>query len=143
MQDYRKLKVWQEGHSLTLATYRTTEQLPREELYGLTSQMRRAATSIPANIAEGCGRVSNAELARFLTIASGSAFELDYYLLLARDLGMLNGESYQTLHQQISKVRRMLNAFLQTLKDQKPRTNNQELTTKDQATKEFYEGHSQ
>jgi len=87
--------------------------------------MRRAATSIPANIAEGCGRVSNAELARFLTIASGSAFELDYYLLLARDLGMLNGESYQTLHQQVSKVRRMLNAFLQTLKDQKPRTNNQ------------------
>lgn len=87
MGDYRKVAVWVRAHRLTLDVYRATRQLPKEELYGLTSQLRRAASSVPANIAEGCGRNSDAELGRFLVIALGSATELDYHLLLARDLG--------------------------------------------------------
>ena len=89
MQDFKKLKVWQNSHNLTLAIYRATESFPSPELYGLTTQMRRSCSSIPANIAEGCGRDGDAEFARFLRIAMGSAAELDYHLLLARDLGFL------------------------------------------------------
>ena len=87
MKDFRTLTVWQEAHQLTLSIYRVTKNFPKDELYGLTSQMRRCSASIAANIAEGCGRRGNAEFARFLQIASGSASELDYHLLLARDLG--------------------------------------------------------
>jgi four helix bundle protein len=90
VQDYRHLKVWEKAHQLTLAVYKATVPFPKDELYGLTSQIRRACTSIPANIAEGCGRDGDAEFARFLRIAMGSASELDYHLLLARDLGFLN-----------------------------------------------------
>ena len=86
MQDFRDLKVWQKSHQLTLEVYRSTATFPREELYGLTSQIRRASSSIPANIAEGCGRNSPNELRRFLEIAMGAASELEYHLLLARDL---------------------------------------------------------
>jgi four helix bundle protein len=122
MQDYRKLKVWKRGHEVTFAIYSVTRDFPKEESYGLVSQMRRAATSIPANIAEGSGRNSSAELNRFVTIASGSAFELDYYLLLARDLGFISTERYNTLQNQLAELKRMLNAFIQKL-----RTNNQKL----------------
>jgi four helix bundle protein len=90
MQDYKKLKIWQKGHELTLLTYTVTKTFPKDELYGLTNQMRRAASSIPANIAEGCGRNSQAELGRFVTIAAGSAFELDYHAYLANDLNYLS-----------------------------------------------------
>lgn len=86
MKDFKDLKVWQKAHVLTLTLYRLTRIFPREELYGLTSQIRRCSASIAANIAEGCGRKGNAELHRFLQIAAGSASELDYHLLLARDL---------------------------------------------------------
>ncbi|WP_092769607.1 four helix bundle protein [Hymenobacter actinosclerus] len=86
MLDYRSLQIWQRSHQLTLQLYGLTKNFPREELFGLVSQMRRAAASIPTNIAEGCGRNSDAELARFLTIASGSASELDYQLLLSHEL---------------------------------------------------------
>lgn len=122
MQDYRKLKVWKRGHEVTLAIYSVTRDFPKEEFYGLVSQMRRAAKSIPANIAEGSGRNSSAELNRFVTIASGSAFELDYYLLLARDLEFISTERYDNLHNQLTELKRMLNAFIQKL-----RTNNQKL----------------
>ncbi|HEX2712253.1 MAG TPA: four helix bundle protein, partial [Candidatus Acidoferrales bacterium] len=83
MKDYRELKVWQRAHDLTLAVYQATGSFPREELYGLTTQMRRASSSIAANLAEGCGRGGDAELNRFCSIASGSASELQYFLLLA------------------------------------------------------------
>ena len=124
MQDYKKLKVWEKGHALAMLTYKLTKKFPKEELYGLTSQMRRAASSIPANIAEGCGRGSQAELRRFLTIASGSASELDYHAYLSKDLALLSDESYSEIHSHITELRKMLNAFIQTLT-----TNNQKLTT--------------
>lgn len=84
MKDFKKLIVWKKAHEMTLNIYRTTKSFPKDEVYGLTSQLRRAASSIPANIAEGCGRNSDAELARFLQIAAGSASEVEYHLLLAR-----------------------------------------------------------
>jgi four helix bundle protein len=97
MQDYRKLKVWRKAHELALAVYEVTARFPRVEIYGLTSQMRRAASSVPSNIVEGCGRGTNAELMRFLYIALGSANEIEYQLLFARDLGFLPPEAHDRL----------------------------------------------
>lgn len=116
MKDFRELKVWERSHQLTLAVYKTTAMLPKEEQYGLTSQIRRACSSIPANIAEGCGRNGDAELARFLQIAMGSASELDYHLLLARDLNFMNSREYEQLASELSEVKRMLNTFIQKLR---------------------------
>lgn len=96
--------------------YHATTAFPRDELYGLTSQIRRASSSIPANIAEGCGRSSNAELARFLEIASGSASELDYHLLLAKDLDLLTAEEHESMVDELAQIRKMLNAFIQKLR---------------------------
>lgn len=101
---------------MTLAVYKATTTFPRDELYGLTSQTRRSCSSIPANIAEGCGRGGDAELARFLQIAMGSASELEYHLLLARDLGFLNGSDYEQLTGEATEVKRMLTSFIQKLK---------------------------
>ena len=84
MLDFRQILVWEKAHSLTLEIHRTTARFPREELYGITSQLRRASASIPANIAEGFGRGGNVELARFLQIGMGSAYEVEYHALLAR-----------------------------------------------------------
>ncbi len=92
MKNFRDLRVWEKAHRLALSVYRATRTYPSEELYGLTSQSRRAAASIPANIAEGCGRGGNPELRQFLQIAIGSASELGYHLLLAHDLKLLNDE---------------------------------------------------
>ena len=89
VKDFRDLKVWQKAHQLTLVVYRITASFPREELYGLTTQLRRSCSSVSANLAEGCGRNGDAELARFCSIALGSASELDYRLLLARDLKLI------------------------------------------------------
>jgi four helix bundle protein len=112
MQDYKNLKVWERAHQLTLAVYQATATFPKEELYGLTSQIRRACASIPANIAEGTGRGSDAEMVRFLHIALGSASELDYHLLLARDLNFLNNSVHEQLTSELAEVKRMLNAFI-------------------------------
>ena len=116
MRDFRELKVWAKAHELTLAVYKATMTFPKDEQYGLTSQMRRASASIPANVAEGCGRGSDAELARFLQIAMGSASELEYHLLLAHDLGFLNREICKPLTQETIEVKRMLTGFIQKLK---------------------------
>jgi four helix bundle protein len=97
MKDFRDLRVWENSHQLTLDVYRVTKQFPREELYGLTSQIRRCSSSIGANIAEGCGKRGNNEFQRFLQIASGSASELDYHFLLARDLSYLPDAEYKRL----------------------------------------------
>ena len=115
MKDYRQLKVWERSHRLTVTLYRVTARFPAEERYGLTSQIRRAAASIPANIAEGCGRDGDAELARFCRIASGSASELDYHLLLAKELGLLGDNSYRDLANEMGELRRMITTFLKKL----------------------------
>ena len=115
MKDFRDLKVWERGHCLTVALYQETVRFPVEERYGLTSQIRRAAASIPANIAEGCGRDGDAELARFCRIAAGSASELDYHLFLAKDLGLLPQEAYDRLADEMTELRRMLTAFTNKL----------------------------
>ena len=116
MKDFRQLRVWEKAHHLTLAVYKATAAFPRAELYGLTSQTRRACVSIPANIAGGCGRSGDAELARFLQIAMGSASELEYHLLLARDLNLLNSSDYEHLANGVTEVKRMLTSFIQKLR---------------------------
>src|ERR1700742_2533527 len=113
MKDFRELKVWQKAHGLTLLIYKVTATYPREEVYGLTSQTRRACASIPANIAEGCGRRGDAEFARFLQIAMGSASELEYHLLLAHDLSFISNAHYERLSADVIEVKRMLASFLQ------------------------------
>jgi len=112
MRDFRELRVWEKAHELTLAVYRTTTSFPKTELYGLTSQMRRCSSSIPSNIAEGCGRNGNPELHRFLQIASGSGSELEYQLLLARDLNYLTPQDYQHVSSLTVEVRRMLTSLM-------------------------------
>lgn len=116
MKDFRSLKVWEKSHALTLAIYKATEGFPKQELYSLTNQIQRAAVSIPANIAEGCGKDSDAELKRYFTIAMGSASELEYLLLLAHDLGYLQEKVYQSMQTELVETRKMLNAFIQKLK---------------------------
>jgi four helix bundle protein len=116
VRDFRKLQVWEKAHELTQAVYRTTITVPTEELFGLTSQIRRASSSIPANIAEGCGRDGDAEFKRFLQIAMGSASELEYHLLLAHDLGYIEHEDYPRLEQNVTEVKRMLTGFIHRLK---------------------------
>lgn len=112
MKDFRDLLVWQKSHQLTLDVYRDTGLFPGDERFGLISQIRRSAASIPANIAEGCGRRGNAEFHRFLQMAMGSASEVEYQLLLSRDLSYLNSQSYKRLSEQVSEVKRMLAALL-------------------------------
>ena len=112
MKDFRNLKVWEEAHSLTLGIYGATARFPREELYGLSSQMRGCSSSIGANIAEGCGKRGNGEFQRFLQIASGSASELDYHLLLARDLHFLRDSDYRQIQNHLSELRRMLTSLI-------------------------------
>ncbi len=108
MRDFRGLQVREKSHDLTLRTYRFTSQFPREEMYGLTSQIRRACASIPTNIAEGCGRGSSADFARFLQIAMGSASETEYLMLLAHDLKYLNSDQYSELMDMVNHIKRML-----------------------------------
>ncbi len=113
MQDYRQLKVWQKSHSLVLRIYSATATFPELERYGLTSQMRRAAASVPANIAEGCGRAGAAELRQFLYISVGSATELEYFLLLARDLRFLPEKQQEALDASVREIKRMLTGLIQ------------------------------
>ena len=112
MKDFKELRVWQKAHALTLEIYQATKSFPRDEIYGLISQMRRAAVSVGANIAEGCGRRSDGELTRFLQIARGSASELEYHLLLARDLKLLANDTYQSFEKQLIEVQRMLTSLV-------------------------------
>jgi four helix bundle protein len=118
MRNYRDLQVWGKAHNLTLELYRVSRGFPREEIYGITSQLRRAAASIGANLAEGCGRRTSTELARFVRIAMGSASELDYHLLLSRDLGFINGDDFTRSEAELTEVRKMLTSFLQSIEEQ-------------------------
>ena len=116
MQNFRNLTVWEKAHRLTLDVYASSRAFPREEIYGLTSQARRAAASIGANIAEGCCRKGDAEMGRFLQMAMGSASEVEYHCLLARDLGLLRVGDYERLSAEIVEVKRMLASLIQKLR---------------------------
>lgn len=116
MFDFRKLHVWQLGFDITVSIYRVTRSFPKEELFGLTSQMRRAAASVPHNIAEGCGRESQAELLRFLVIAMGSASELASQMLLAQALNYLSAAESEMMSADIVRLRKMLSAYYTNIK---------------------------
>lgn len=120
MKDFKELKVWQKAYAFSLAIYEKSRAFPREEIYGLTSQLRRAAVSIGANIAEGCGRRSDGEFVRFLQIARGSASEVEHHLLLARDLKFLSAETCGDLDKRIVEVQRMLTSLVTSI-EEKPR----------------------
>lgn len=112
MRDYKKYTVWELGHEITLETYKLTKNFPNDENFGLTSQMSRASSSIPANIAEGCGRESDAEFKSFLIIAQGSASELEYFTILAKDLDYIMNKEFLSIHDKVNKVRRSLNSLI-------------------------------
>ena len=116
MKDFRNLKVWDRSHKLTLKIYGITRTFPVEEIYGLKSQMRRASVSIPTNIAEGCGRNSDAELARFLEIAMGSASELEYLVLLSKELNFLHNAVYNSLTAEIIEIKQMLGTLIKKIR---------------------------
>jgi four helix bundle protein len=111
MRNYRELLVWQKAHALTLRMYQITQSFPCDEKYGLISQIRRSCASLPANLAEGCGRRSDGEMSRFVQIAMGSGAELSYHLLLARDLNLLKEPEYQRLSHDLNEILMMLSSL--------------------------------
>lgn len=113
MRNFRNLSVWEKSHKLTLDVYKSTATFPKEEKYGLTSQMRRSASSVPSNIAEGCGRSTQAQLAYFLDIALGSSSELEYQILLAKDLSFISEQIFKEQTNQIIEIKRMLTSLHQ------------------------------
>jgi len=108
MQNYKDLKVWEKAHQFTLEVYEVTKTFPKEEVYSLTNQLRRAASSIPANIAEGCGKSTQAEFARYLNVSLGSANEAEYFLILSKDLKYLNEMLFNKLFTLINEIKAML-----------------------------------
>jgi len=116
MQDFRKLKVWEKAHNLTLLVYQLTMNFPKEELFGLRTQLRKTCVEIPAYIAEGCGKPNDAEFARCLHIALSFANRLEYYVLLAFDLEMFAEENYSQINSELIEVKKMLNTFSQRLR---------------------------
>lgn len=117
MRNFQELSIWQRSHSLTLKFYSASQNFPKDEMFGITSQMRRSSSSIPTNIADGCGRNSNPELKRFLTIASGSASELEYQLILSKDLKYLSEKTSKELQNELIEIRKMIYSFVKNLPD--------------------------
>ena len=117
MKDFKELKVWHKGYDLSLAIYEASRCFPREEMYGLTSQLRLAAVSIGAKIAEGCGRRSDGELVRFVQIARGSSSEVEHHLLLARDLKFLQTATHQDIEKKLQEVQRMLTSLVSSIQE--------------------------
>lgn len=117
MQNYKDLKVWEKAHKLTLEVYKKSNSFPREEMYGLTSQLRRASVSIPSNIAEGCGRYRTNDFAQFLQIALGSTNETEYQFLLAKDLGYLSEENYSSIEVKTNEIKAMLISFIKKVRN--------------------------
>ena len=116
MRDFKKIQVWQKAHTFVLGIYKATESFPDEERFGLTSQIRRAAASIPTNIAEGAGRATQKEFSRFIDIAFGSASEVEYQLILSHELGYLSTKQYTALEANITEIQKMLHGFAKALK---------------------------
>jgi four helix bundle protein len=117
MRDFRQIQAWEKAHRVTLRIYALTRNFPKEETYGLVAQMRRSAASIPTNIAEGCGRNSGRELARFSEIAMGSATELEYQVILAQDLGYLRDPLNSTTLKEVIEVQKMLGTFIRKIRE--------------------------
>ena len=115
MKDFRTLNVWQKSHNLAVQIYKKTKEFPKEELYGISSQLRRAIISIPTNIAEGCGRGSDKDFAKFVQIALGSASESEYLILLSHDLGYFDKELSKELIDKICEIKRMLTSLIKNL----------------------------
>lgn len=116
MREFQSLEFWKKSHKLTLDIYELTAKFfPKEEIFGLTSQIRRATASIPTNIAEGCGRKTKADFAHFIQIAIGSASEVEYELILAKDLKYLDEESWKKLSDEVTEIRKMMFSFSQKL----------------------------
>lgn len=116
MRDFRELDVWNEAHQFVLSIYELSGTFPNEERYGLTSQIRRASASITSNIAEGCGRDTDKDLARFLQMSAGSVSEVENQLILALDLDYIDKSSFDELNQSLQSIKRMLNSFIQSLR---------------------------
>lgn len=117
MRDFTKLSIWQRSHLLTLSIYKTTKNFPREELFALTSQMRRSSYSIPTNIAEGCGRTTRRQFKNFLNIAAGSATELHYQLILSKDLSYIQESTFHQLSNEVIEIKKMLHAYMDKLQE--------------------------
>jgi four helix bundle protein len=115
MKDFRTLNVWQKSHKLAVTVYQLTHDFPKEELYGITSQLRRAVISIPTNIAERCGRGSDKDFAKFVQIAIGSACESEYLILLSNDLGFLKSNDVEQLIENICEIKKMLTSLVKNL----------------------------
>jgi four helix bundle protein len=124
MRNFRQLDVWKKTHSLTLDVYRVTADFPATERFGLTTQLQRAAASIGANLAEGCGRETDADFRRFVQMASGSACEVEYHLILARDLDLISEESHELLNASVNEVKRMLVGLTRYLDSASPSKRN-------------------
>src|SRR5579871_138395 len=122
MRDFNDLVVWKRSHKLTLGLYDATSSFPKSEMFGLGGQIRRAGSSIPTNLAEGCGRWGDGDMGRFLQIAMGSASELDYLLLLAKDLGYIQTGVHARLAGEVSEIRRMLTAFYKRVRGPEKRS---------------------
>jgi four helix bundle protein len=120
MQDFTKLKVWEKAHAVAMEVYRLSGEFPRRDGIALTSQLRRAALSVPANIAEGAGKTSASEFSRYLEIALGSASETQYHLLVAKDTGLLKPEAYDNLSLRVVEVRRMLSGLIKRVRSREP-----------------------
>jgi four helix bundle protein len=118
MKDFRSLKVWEKSHSLAKATYKETYGFPKEEIYGLVSQMRRAVISIPTNIAEGCGKNTDKDFAKYLQTSMGSACEIEYLILLSGELGFMPEEKTQNLMNNVFEIKKMLASLIKNIRDQ-------------------------
>ena len=108
MRDFKKFEVWQLSHQLTLKIYTSTKSFPKEEIFGLTSQIRRCAVSIPSNIAEGCGRKTDKDFSNFLSISLGSAFEFETQLIICKNLGYILETDFKTLESEIQHIQNMI-----------------------------------
>lgn len=112
VQDFQSLEIWKKSHSLVLSIYKITENdFPKSELFTLTTQIRRATSSIPTNIAEGCGRRTNKDFAHFIQMAIGSSSEVEYQLILAKDLKYITEETWKSLSKNITEIRKMMLSF--------------------------------
>ena len=115
MRDFKKFSVWEKSHELVLKIYNITKSYPQDELFGLTSQMRKSSSSVPTNIAEGCGRFTDAEFARFVVIASGSACELEYQIILSHSIQYIDTIQFEEFNTDINEIKKMLVGLHKTL----------------------------